>query len=429
MIRHPRAALGLLAVLALTGPGCGEDPAVPQPEEFAVTVVDVDSGEPINGVEIVPVDAFSIRPLADPQSTDADGRVRWPWAATADTRLLVFGAGSWLIAQQGDWWLGYGFRKTGPAPPAPPREVRIELARAIAGDGLPRMSGRIVDGETGEPLARVFVGDRPWLTAYLGFTGPVADVTGPDGRFSVGEVPVTIDPVTEELTQVSPLVVTREGYRPRAWLHLFAPGEDNIDVTGIEIALTPLGSGDDGVLTGRVFDDAGPAFHVFVGLGGIGADKTGFGIPGQVAVTDRAGRYTFTGLASGQYVVQPGFLHQDGTLLPGQVGARGYAVTAGDTTEVDDLLVIAEIVIPTDPAAGVPEFAQSAPFVWAPVPGDPTYVLRLGGVEIARTSATAFNWEFPTALPPGRHELRITALVGERIVGAMERPWVFRKLP
>jgi hypothetical protein len=96
---------------------------------------------------------------------------------------------------------------------------------------------------------------------------------------------------------------------------------------------------------------------------------------------------------------------------------------------VDDLLVIAEIVVPTDPGGGVPGFAGVAEFAWWPVAGDPEYRLEVDGVTIATVSVPEFAWEFPAELPPGRHELRITAFVGERVVGAMERPWTFRRLP
>ena len=429
-LRIQALKIAVLGIVALAVAGCGDDPVTPPAEgTFAVTAVDADTGEPVPDLEIVLVDALSALPLDDPRTTDADGRIVWPGAAVPGTRLLVFGGGRWGIAHQGDWWLGFGYDKTDPRLPIPPAEVRVELVRLAAGDGLPRLSGRITDAVTGEPLSRVFVGDRPWLTAYGGATGPSADVTGPDGLFAVGEVPVAIDPVTQRFTHLSPLVITRAGYRPLAYLHEFAPGAEDLDVTGIAITLTPLGPDDDGVLTGHVFDGTGPAPHVLVGLGGVDPDKTGYGIPGRVAVTDREGRFTFTELAPGNYVVQPGFLYQDGFFLPPQPAARGYAVTSGDTTLVDDLLVLAEIVIPTDPSLGIPDFADVADFGWWPVAGDPEYVLTVDGVEIARTTGTSYTWEFPADLPAGRHGLRITALVGERVAGRTERPWTFRRIP
>jgi len=389
---------------------CSDDPVQPPPPPLAAVVVtELTTGEPLLGVKVVAMNATSNTVLGGPQLTDAAGRITFDFAPDQNTRYLVFGGLDWEIHHQSDWT-------------TTETATRIILRAATPHDGLPRIAGTVVDATTGAPLDRVFIGVSPQLIAYTGATDPGADVTGPDGTFLVQEIAFGTDPITGNLTQIDLLFVSRVGYRPRSWAYHHANGDNNLDITGTEITLTPIAAEDTGVLSGRVLLNGLPEGGVPVGLGGVSRAKSGFGIPGQVAQTDESGQFTFNNLATGFYVVHPGFGLRDGYFSLTQARPSSFAVTAGKTTEAGDQQILWEIVPALGDNATVSRETGSLLLSWSPLAAAFVYQLSIDG-EVAQTSfSNQLVWEIPADMPAGWHSWRVLAETeSHNLLGVMQK--------
>ncbi|MFO7654275.1 MAG: carboxypeptidase-like regulatory domain-containing protein [Candidatus Krumholzibacteriia bacterium] len=469
--RHDVAVAALLGVaLALALPGCEADDTRYPPPAWLVRAVERDTGAPVAGVKVVALDARH-RLAAPPAATGADGTVllRLDETAAAPVRLAVFPGDSLVVHQLPPAlvWPGGGaapVRRPGPggitrvaapavaaAPPAamasaaatsaatplaarspaarPPNAVEVVLARRVQVGGLPRIRGHVVDATSGAPLAGAFVSLSPYPGALLGRAGVSDDVTLADGAFRVSDIPFLLDPGSDRVRQVLPLLVTREGYRARNWTH--EPGAAaEIDVTGAVIALEP-DEGGPGVLIGRVVFLDNPVPGLAVGLGSIGEmpeadprDKTAVGWPGRLAVTGSDGSFRFSDLPAGGYVVYPGFRPQDGWVFPGQPAARVYAVTGDEPTVTDELRVLRE-VRPLAPLGRVPAAER---FVWTAVAVADSYVVFLDGDEIGRTAALELQAP-EAASAPGWHAWDVVAFTAAAgTIGVTETPGRFRVL-
>jgi len=397
----------LTAMVLLTG--CSDDPVQPPPPTASVVVTDLASGHAVSGVKIVAMNKTGNTVLAGPRITDISGRIDFGIAPGPNVRYLVLAGLDWVVHSQEDW-------------AATHTSTEIVLRRIPTGDGLPRIAGKVVDAITGEPLDQVFIGIAPQLLAYSGNTDPRTDVTGPDGTFLVQEIAFATHPVTGNLIQVNRLFVSRAGYRPRRWVYQHANGDHTVDITGAEIVLTALTDSDTGVLAGRILRNGLPVEAVPVGLGGFGQTKTGFGIPGQVTRTDINGRYCFTDLASGVYVVHPGFGLRDGYYFPDQERPPFFVVLADETTSAGDQAILWEIVPQSGDNATVSRDEGSVMFGWGPVPSAFEYVIIVNGAVIQHSTENHFNWEFPTDLPAGWYPWRVLAEdQNHNALGAMQK--------
>jgi len=284
--------------------GCSEDPVETPDENVGVVVRDENTGEPVAGIKVIPMDATSNVALASAQVTGEDGRLVFAVGISSSLRFIVIGGLSWQVHWQEDWHGWPSDRDDNTA------EIRLRPARPE--NGLPRIAGQVVDAVSGEPLDQAFVSTTPYLTAYSGGYDPGADVTLPDGSFTVHEIAFAQHPVTLNLFQVDLIFVGCAGYRTRTWIYQHAPGDENLDIEGAEIALTPLSEADNGVLTGRALYLGDPVAGLDIGLSRVNNGKNGVGAPGYVAQTDANGNFGFNDLAAGDYLLHPGFRLFDG---------------------------------------------------------------------------------------------------------------------
>lgn len=395
-----------LAVLS----ACSDDPArTPPPPVAEVIVTDLFNGDPVPGIKVAAMNVANNAICGGPRVTDGNGRITFDFTPTPDTRYLVFGGLNWVIHHQADW--------TSLTTPVP-----IVLRPVRRRYGLPRIAGRVIDAVTGEPLSQVFIGISPQPIAYSGGTDPGTDLTGPDGEFLVQEIVFAVHPITGNLTQVEPLFVSRQGYRPRSWVYRHANGDDNLDITGAVIALTPIDTTDTGRLVGRLLLNGLPAEGVPVGLGGFSNDKSGFGLPEQVAHTDSDGRYAFTGLTAGFYLVHPGFGLRDGFYYPDQARPPSVEVTGGGTTEAGDLMVAWEIVPQIGDNSTIEPPGGNLVLGWSPVPGAFEYLLYIDGTSVQSSVQNRLVWEIPPEMENGWHTWRVLAVTeSHNLLGAMQK--------
>ncbi len=412
---------GFILVLMVAAAGCENDPVDPEPLTARIVVTELSTNAPIAGVKFIAMDRRTNTVAAGPYRTDAEGKIDFGTMPSPEHYYLAFGTLQWQMHDQTAYdTSNAGWIKTSP-PPFWTHPRRITMRPAPPTDGLPRIAGRVIDSATGGPLEQVFIGTTPWLTAFNDENDPGDDVTTADGTFAVHEIAVAVHPVTGNLTQLDLLFLSKEGYRPRTWTYERANGDNNLDVTGVEISLTALAESDSATITGVVRRDGRTADQVRVGLGGATANKSGVGIPGQVAITDVQGRYTFSDLPPGTYAIHPGFQRGDGVYFPGQAEAT-VTLAAGQNQTVPDLLVLGEI----SPAeAGLLVFSRGLnrlEFLWTPVTGATRYVLSIDGTEFAEVTESYFRGPITGEMPDGRHFWRVHALseTGE-VLGLMQR--------
>ena len=418
----------LLAVLAAGG-GCSEEKkAVPAPP--VVQVLAAPDRQPVPGIKVVVMDPETNLPVAGPVVSDQEGCCVFPGLPAGSFRIVVFGGAAYrvvdvppawniLAGSGGDDQAGLLAPENSDPPVAP---VLVLVAQRQASGGLPRITGQVVDADTGSPLAGAFVSTSPFLGGYTGSTTVKDDVTLDDGAFSVSEIVFAQDPQSGNLVQIEPLLVARAGYRPLSWKYSPANGDDNTDISGVIIPLERATAQDTGILGGRLLLTGKPAVGVIVGLGSLGAQKSGVGQPGYSAVTDAAGRFRFTGLPAGRYLVHPGFGPHDGFRYPDQPGNVPRTVVPGQETDCGDLAVLHEVEL-AYPPNGWEYFGPQwvPPLAWTAVPGARRYAVYLDQGLLARVDTTSVpvpgDWE-PA---PGLHSWFVEALDDQdSTVGATE---------
>ncbi len=433
------ARLSLLFYLTITVvTGCSDNSPELDRYQAQVRVSDERSGQPVPGVKVAVMSRAQNIPVALAVA-DAGGLCRFPNLAYGDYRLLAFGGNTHVVHNLPQAWRWFGKAGgqssgtlTSPlapqaTPPAPlPPEI---LMRAIVGEPLPRIAGTVVDAVTGEPLAAVFLGLSPYLEGYQGDSGPEDDVTDSQGRFTVNRIPFARDPFTGNLLQITPLRVTRHGYRPLVWTYRPPNGSDNLDITGVTIRLEPLGADATGTIRGRLLLLGEPGVGVQVGLGVAGnpADaKAGPGMTGWTAVTDTSGIFTFTGLPAGTFLLHPGYLLHDGFFYPNQPGNTPRLVEPGQTTDVGDLILFREIT-PYHPAGGIRLAEAPRELSWSAVPDATTYRAALDGFGLAPVGESRLTLPDSLDIGPGLHSWVVSAYdADDQPLGTVQTEALFR---
>jgi len=403
-MRTLRLVLACAAVLAAGA--CDKDTLPPGgTSNWIVNVRNAETGMPVRGVKVVPMDRATNAPLAVPLVSGADGVCdfgqlhAWPAVlAFAPEGYRIFGA---PLQERVDLFVGPDVASptalTPPAPEAPPWLVRVVFSPPPAGS---RISGRVVDGDSGRALVGAFISASPYPTGYDG-TNALDDVTAADGTFSIKGVHF-VD-LGGSIMQAAPLFVTCAGYGAITWVYPARPGEDLGNITGVEIALHRETGDFTGSLRGRVLRRGAPVDHLWVGLGAANLldkdmaarlDKGGAGQPGLTALTDAAGVFVFTDIPAGTYVIHPGFLPEDGAWFPDQPANVLRSVHPDSTTDAGDYQVVWEMEAES-PRNGAVEDRSLRTFDWSPVAGASTY-----GVTIDR-AAPVFVTGSSLTLAPG----------------------------
>jgi len=306
------------------------------------------------------------------------------------------------------------------------------LVQKVQPDSLPRIAGRIVDAVSGAPVRGAFVGLSPYLAGYQGHTLSSDDVTGDGGYFSVSQIPFAMDPDTGNLHQVEPLRFTCRGYRPLMWRFEPPNGSDNVDISGITIALEPVGEDDQAAISGRLLRDGLPAEGINVGLGFFhqsGGQKSGAGMPGWTAISDPEGRFTIADLPGGTYLLQPGFPLADGAFFPGQGGHVPLRVEVGQALDAGDFIMLHEIE-PQVPPHGLSLSTAPTTLHWTAVPGAQSYEVRFDRGVLPPTDTNSITLPESLTIDPGLHTWSVLAFNGENhLVGSTQIQAVFRLHP
>ena len=438
-LRRPYLLTAIICGFVLLA-GCSDDKETITVDPDLVLVVDEADGSPVAGIKVVVMDPRSNLPVAGPVVSGTDGICNFGTLPEGDHRLLVFGGVGYQVHAQVDMY----FRTSGPADTSvqpllspvgvariPPARVVETLVRKVAPDSLPRIAGQVVDAGSGDPLSRVFVSLSPYLTGYQGATSASDDITGQDGHFSVSQIIFAKDPYTGNLIQVSPLRITRQGYRPVIWSYYPPHGSDNVDICGVTITMTPVDDDDNGSISGRLMRDGLPAAGVAVGLGVVDLpvmEKAGAGLPGWAAVTDQDGRYIIGGLPAGTYILRPGFPLNDGAFFPDQPGNVPQEVGQSQAIDAGDLNVLHEIE-PLFPSHGLALVAPPTTLHWTEVPGTTSYEVRFNRGILPPTDTNSIELPESLVITPGLHYWYVLAAKGTgQLIGASQVQAVFRLL-
>jgi len=306
------------------------------------------------------------------------------------------------------------------------------LVRKVVPDTVGRIAGRIIDAESGLPLDRVFVSLSPLLSGYHGLTGSSDDVTLADGNFSVSPILFGPDPDTGNLEQITPLRITRNGYRPLIWNYDPPHGSLDVDIKGVTIGMTPVDADDRGAIIGRIMRDGLPAAGIVVGLGVVDllkVEKAGAGMSGWAAVTDKGGRFTIEKLPAGTYTVQPGFPMADGVLFPNPWGHIPLNVEADRISDAGDFIVLHEIS-PHWPVRGMALASPPTSLRWTEVPGAVSYQVFFNRGILGTTDINQFDFPESLVINPGLHSWNVGAFnEKEEQIGIMQLNSLFRLLP
>ena len=168
-----------------------------------------------------------------------------------------------------------------------------------------------------------------------------------------------------------------------------------------------------------------------MGLGGIGADKSGVGQPGYIAWTGHDGVFRFSSLPAGTYFVHAGFLAHDGSVHINQAGNVAHTVVSGQETVIGDLILMHEVQLTYPPNGWEylgPEWITE--LSWLAVPSAEQYAVYLDGSFLAETDTTMFDPPEDLPLDTGGHRWYILAYdVDGLVIGATEVPGIFYIIP
>jgi hypothetical protein len=425
-------SVSLLLMISLAG--CEDDPGQPEALPARISVKLMPAGTALAGIKVVVMDPATNEIVAGPVVSDESGVCAFPGLAPDSYALLAFGGAEYEVGSLPAGWNHAGTtardRSNPLAAAKDPVEANPEvrmLVRTPPG-GLPRIAGQVVDHDTGQPLDGAFLSTSPFLTGYQGQTYPADDVTGPDGRFLVHDIPFSQDPFSGNLIQVQPLYVNCQGYEPTAWTVDLPNGEDNLDIAGVTIALRGLDPGTaTGSLSGRLVLQDEPVSGVLVGLGSVGGSEKGAaGQPGYTTFSDEEGVFLFVDLPAGEYLIHPAFLLHDGYALVNQAANVPYQVLPDQLTDAGGLVVLREVVM-VSPAGALPvgdDFDRV--LTWHPVPGAVTYEVFLDRGFVGTTTETSIGVPAEWTLTQGWHIWYALALDDqEYTIGFPEDPALF----
>lgn len=432
-----------LGLAFLSGCSDNEEEDFGRQYDVRVHVLDEADRSGVPGVKLVMMSPQSNALIAGPFVTDSEGIGHFGVLKEMDARLLVFGGVDYEVFALPDYNISDFWSKSGSGPvhgpnslmgpgektSPPPISSYMVLMKKTVPDSLPRIAGRVVDAESGAPLGGVFISVSPDLTGYQGKTTASDDVTDTSGEFSVSQIPFTVNPDTGNLIMINPLRISRSGYRPKLWKYEAPNGSENVDISGVTIALERLQETDTGIIHGQILRDGQPAPGVVVGLGVLNvssADKAAVGLAGWAAVSGQDGRYSISGLPAGIYIVQPGYPLADGAFFHSQINNIWWQVGQGESVDVGSLNVLHEIEpeIPTHGIAidGAPEALQ-----WTAVPNAVMYQVHLDRHIFPDIPTNSFQLPDGVFLEPGLHYWFVTALDDSGApLGATQIQAVFR---
>ncbi len=425
----------LLVVVLLPGllflGACGDDDPEPQGLDPWLTVFLSPGFDPLPDIKVVLMDGPTGSVVAGPVVSDDEGKCLFPGLGGGPFLVVPFAGSSHQVVtiEPSSWDLRYGPSKTegtlnwapDKTPPAPTGPV-VLMETLINPGGLPRITGTVTDAVTGVPLEAAFVSLYPLTGGYAGNTGVHDDVTLDDGVFTVTEIPFAQDPENGHLVQIRPLLVHCQGYRPRSWVHQAANGDNNLDISGVNIPLEPIDPTLTGGLQGRVLLLGEPAAGVVVGITVAAGGKSAVGQPGLSVLTDQEGQFSMSGVPEGHFFLDAGYRVRDGVVSYFPQGHQTHLVEAGQVTMTGDLFLLHEIQLYV-PASGGWYLNSSVmfPMQWSPVPGAVRYQVMVDRGMIGESTTNRLEEPEAFLLPSGRHTWSVAALDDEdRLIGMVE---------
>jgi hypothetical protein len=386
---------------------------------------------PLPGIKVVLMDGPTGSVVAGPVVSDDEGRCSFPGLDGGPYEVLPFAGSRHQVVtiEPSRWDLRYWSVKSHGVWPGAPDKTPPAAAGPVVlletltnPGGLPRITGTVTDAVTGVPLEAAFVSLYPLTGGYAGNTGVHDDVTLDDGVFTVTEIPFAQDPENGHLVQIRPLLVHCQGYRPRSWLHQAANGDNNLDISGVNITLEPIDPTLTGGLQGRVLLLGEPAAGVVVGITVAAGGKSAVGQPGLSVLTDQEGQYSMSGVPEGHFFLDAGYRVMDGVVSYFPQGHQTHLVEAGQVTMAGDIFLLHEIQLYV-PAAGGWYLDSSVmfPMQWSPVPGAVRYQVMVDRGMIGESTTNRLEEPEDFLLSSGRHTWSVAAFDEEgRQIGMVE---------
>jgi hypothetical protein len=420
----------LLAGLLLLG-ACGDDEELQGLDPW-LTVSLAPGFQPLPGIKVVIMDGATNSVAAGPAISDAEGKCTFPGLEGGPYQVVPFAGSHHEVVSiaPSSWDLRYWPSKSqgslisapDKTPPAPSGPM-IWMETLVTPGALPRIAGVVTDAGTGEPLEAAFISLYTAMGGYTGTTRFYDDVTLADGTFSVTEIPFAQDPENGHLVQIMPLLIHREGYRPRSWYHSAANGDDNLDISGVVIPLEPIDPGATGGIQGRLLLLGEPAAGVAVGISASAGGKSAVGQPGLATLTDQEGRFLLSGVPEGHFYLEPGFMVGDGVVSYFPAGHHPSLVLAEQITGAGDLFLLHEITLYTPAAAGwYLNTEVMFPMEWSAVPGAVRYQIMVDRGTIGESITHRLEQPEGFQLSAGIHFWSVVAFDDQdRQIGAVEK--------
>jgi len=393
--------LSTLIVLMVLVSGCSEDPG--HAWFSRVAVLDVVTGEGLADVEFVLVDMRGNHLAGPPVKTDPFGSLAFDGLREGRYAWVVLPGQGWAMARPPAEAALY---PTG-SPPASFVDI-LELLSVQPG-GDPRVTGQVVDAESGEPIVGATVGLPGWPHGWDGWLQPSSDVTDDEGRFLVRDVPFAVDPNGGDPFMLWPLIFQAEGYVPLA--RDFAPPGQNFDEVLVgSIGMLVSDPDDLGSIMGHVVFGDEPVPGVDVVVTWVGdQDKTWIGHPGLTAVTDDSGRFILDGLAPGVWGFEAAFFPEDGWVQP--MSSRNLVTVRAD--EVVDVGIhgLQRSVRPIFPLPGAVRVDSLPVFRWHAVAEADSYDVFIGRWALGRTHGTELSVPEDSSLSEGTYSWQVRGVI------------------
>lgn len=425
--------LPLLLLIA----GCSDDdPATPPsgPGSISGTVTELTSGDPLDGVTLLLVDAASLAAVRAPITPDATGAYGFTAIEPGTYSILLY-HDSHVVFDRAATHLAIepGRDRT--------HDFRLVPSR-LWGVQAWSIEGTVTDAETGAPIvgaqvADVLIGGAGihLFALQAGVTLPEWGVTNESGFFSIGADRVLTEDA-EELG-IMPISISKSGYLPATligdgltaipvlqdgggWDGPALPGPAEGDsVLTVAVELTPVSTVAPefyGSLAGRVVHLGEPVAGVEIAatlqmVADPDTVETPSGekvvVPDARATSDDDGYFTLNGLAPGTYDLVPGYRPGDGWCgLNSQLREGLFVVESGQATPVGELEIVRtiDIAAPLD-GATVP---GSMPLLqWESIPGALYYEVDLGvdgyllDELVERIEVDSYQMQPAEAIPSG----------------------------
>lgn len=395
--------------------------------------------EPLAGVGVALVNGARYEFIGEAAVTNSDGRYELGPVNAGEYYVVPFGRGHAMHSQSAP-------RVRVVANETVPHD--LQMLKVPIGLDCESVTGTVRDGPTGLPLAGVFVTQISEPGGLLAAGGLFdADLTGADGRFALrAPLDLSIGGQGPQEQTLAPLHFTKPGYRPANSKWYVWDADEECPDFDFEIRMSR--DGPTGSIRGRILMSGEPAADIPIMIDwqnwpdettsassvrssrDRAADrKRAVPITGRAVRTEADGTYEFRDLPPGDYIIEPGYLPDDGYMIPVFLKNR-HTLAANQRHTMSDIEVLLAIT-PRAPADGALLSELPPALRWDPVPGAERYEVSLsteyfdsGWTRSVETNEAPFSWAATPDSLVGPFELtyrwNVKAFAGSTMVAGFE---------